>query len=72
MIDVPGPGFLPRLLRNKLDTTEIEELIKEFHLVSKAARGLTRRGHRAFAQLIEHKSINRAIEQLVRSGAPTA
>ena len=33
-IDIPGPGFLRKLLMKKLDSTEISELLKEFHLTS--------------------------------------
>lgn len=33
-IDLPGPAFLRRLLLDKLDATEIGELLRQFHLVS--------------------------------------
>ena len=33
-IDIPGPDFLRKLLMKKLDSTEIGELLKEFHLIS--------------------------------------
>jgi oleate hydratase len=34
-IEIPGPGFLRKLLLKKLDTTEIGDLLEEFDLVSK-------------------------------------
>jgi len=33
-IDIPGPGFLRKLLMKKLESTEIGELLKEAHLIS--------------------------------------
>lgn len=32
--DIPGPAFLRKLLLEKLDATEIGEMLKEFHLIS--------------------------------------
>ena len=33
-IDIPGPAFIRKLLLNRIDGTEIGELLKEFHLIS--------------------------------------
>jgi len=33
-IDIPGPAFIRKLLLNRVDGTEIGELLKEFHLIS--------------------------------------
>lgn len=33
-IDIPGPAFLRKLLLNKLEGTEIAELLKQYHLIS--------------------------------------
>ena len=33
-IDIPAPAFLRRLLLNKLDATEIGDLLKEYKLIS--------------------------------------
>ena len=33
-LDIPGPAFLRKLLLNKLEGTEIAELLKQYHLIS--------------------------------------
>lgn len=33
-VDVPGPAFIRKLLLNRVDRTEIGELLKEYHLIS--------------------------------------
>ncbi|MDF2119672.1 hypothetical protein PY365_29340 [Roseiarcaceae bacterium H3SJ34-1] len=33
-IEIPGPAFVRKLLMKKLESTEIAELLEEFHLIS--------------------------------------